>query len=134
MGECWPGPEFKFSKTVEVRWSCYDLHLCQRKIATDEIQEKKSLHSRERSNINIAALNIKIICCAESMTRLKSALLTLFKCESSLLDDIVVPVATSLQASSRKAMVKNIVRINCRDSDQEAKSSNELPGVNFLSF
>ena len=22
VGECWPGPEFKFSKTVEVRWSC----------------------------------------------------------------------------------------------------------------
>ena len=36
-----PGPEFKFSKTVKARWSCYDLQLCQREIATDEIQEKK---------------------------------------------------------------------------------------------
>ena len=22
VGECWPGPEFKFSKTVEVGWKC----------------------------------------------------------------------------------------------------------------
>ena len=43
VGECcqWPGPKFKFSKTVEVGKSCSDLQLCQREIATDEIQEKK---------------------------------------------------------------------------------------------
>ena len=55
MGECWPGPEFKFSKTVQVRWSCYDLQLCQREIATDEIQERKNY--RERSNIKSARVS-----------------------------------------------------------------------------
>ena len=29
QGECWPWPEFKFSKTVEVGWWCKDLQLCQ---------------------------------------------------------------------------------------------------------
>ena len=41
VGECGPGPEFKFSKTVEVSWSCKALQRCQREIATDEIQEEK---------------------------------------------------------------------------------------------
>ena len=42
VGECWPGPEFKFSKTVEVGWSCQNLQLCQRTISTAKIQEKKN--------------------------------------------------------------------------------------------
>ena len=49
MGECWLGPQFKFSKTVEVRWSFKDLQLCQREITTDEIQEEENY--REGSNI-----------------------------------------------------------------------------------
>ena len=52
VGECWPGPEFKFSKTVEVGWSCSNLQLCQREIATDEIQERKK--DREHSKIKSA--------------------------------------------------------------------------------
>ena len=44
-----PGTEFKFSKTVQVGWSCQDLQLCQREIASDEIQEKRNY--RECSNI-----------------------------------------------------------------------------------
>ena len=55
MGECGPGPEFKFSKT--------DLQLCQREIATDEIQEKKNY--RERSNIKSA----RVSALAGSVTR-----------------------------------------------------------------
>ena len=53
VGECWPGPEFKFFKTVEVVCSCY-LQLCQREIATDEIQEGKNYW--ERSNIKARVL------------------------------------------------------------------------------
>ena len=45
MGECGPRPKLKFSKTVQVGWSCYDLQLCQLEIATDEIQEKKKIES-----------------------------------------------------------------------------------------
>ena len=50
VGEWGPWPVFKFSKTVEVGWSCSDLQLCQRVIATDQIQERKKY--RERSTIN----------------------------------------------------------------------------------
>ena len=39
MGKCWPGPEFKFSKTVEVRWLHKDLQLCQREITTESVTE-----------------------------------------------------------------------------------------------
>ena len=46
VGECWPGPEFKFSKTLQ---------LCQREIFTDEIQEKKNY--RECSNIKSARVS-----------------------------------------------------------------------------
>ena len=45
---------FKFSKTVEVGWSCQDLQLCQHKIANDEIQERKM---REHSNIKSASVS-----------------------------------------------------------------------------
>ena len=46
VGKFWrPGSEFKFSKTVKVRWLCSDLQLCQREIATDKIQEKKIIES-----------------------------------------------------------------------------------------
>ena len=48
-GQCWPGPKFKFSKTVEVgsltRMIVLRLQLCQREIATDEIQEKEIIES-----------------------------------------------------------------------------------------
>ena len=54
----WPGPYFKFSKTVEVGWLHQDLQFCQREVATDKIQEKKNY--REHSNIKsarVSALN-----------------------------------------------------------------------------
>ena len=55
VGECWPWPKFKFSKTVEVGWYCYDLQLCQCEIATDEIQERE--RERELSNIKRARVS-----------------------------------------------------------------------------
>ena len=44
-----PGPESKCSKTVEVRRLCQELKLCQREIATDEIQEEENY--KKRSNV-----------------------------------------------------------------------------------
>ena len=55
VGKCWPGPEFKFSKTVEVGWLHLDLQLCEREIATDEILEEEKYI--ERSNIKSASVS-----------------------------------------------------------------------------
>ena len=42
VGECWPGQEFKFSKTVEVGNLCSDLQLCH---TTDFFPRKKIIKS-----------------------------------------------------------------------------------------
>ena len=55
MGKGWPWPEFKFSKTGEVGWLCYNLQLCQREIATDEIQEEEN--GKEPSIIKCASVS-----------------------------------------------------------------------------
>ena len=60
MGHCGPGPEFKFSKTVEVGCCCTDLELGQREIATNEIQERKKY--RERSNIKWVSVHWRAQC------------------------------------------------------------------------
>ena len=36
-----PGPNSKFSKTVEVGWYCYELKLCLREIPTEKIWENQ---------------------------------------------------------------------------------------------
>ena len=67
MGECWAGPQFKFSKPLEVGWSCSDLQLCQCEIATDEIQERNK--KIERSNIKSARVSARAQCHAKGPRR-----------------------------------------------------------------
>ena len=61
------GPGFKFSKSVQVGWSCLDLQLCQHKIATDEIQERKN--SREHSNIKSTCVSALTCSVPHKMTK-----------------------------------------------------------------